>query len=151
MGYYLQAFICRQSDTRLLTEKFDKAISVDIGQGLSLIPMTEELFDQISNFTSSSSVDKFEYMTEYVENKILNAIGDRKFAYVEAEYFGGEGGQMAVIWNNNRRQQILPFGKDKINQVLKDFGVTANEGQDEFLTLGFGLRRDTREWIEDQD
>jgi hypothetical protein len=151
MGYYLQAFICRQSDTRLLTEKFDKAISVDIGQGLSLIPMTEELFDQINNFTSSSSVDKFEYMTEYVENKILNAIGDRKFAYVEAEYFGGEGGQMAVIWNNNRRQQILPFGKDKINQVLKDFGVTANEGQDEFLTLGFGLRRDTREWIEDQD
>jgi hypothetical protein len=151
MGYHLQAFLCRESDTRLLTEKFDKAVSVDIGQGLSFIPMTEELFDQLNNFTSSSSVDRFEYMTEYVEHKILNAMGDRKFAYVEAEYFGGEGGQIAIIWNNNRQQQILPFGQDKINQVLKDFGATANKGEDEFLTLGFALHRNTREWIEDAD
>lgn len=151
MGYYLQAFICRQPDQNLLTERFDKAVSVDLGQGLALVPMTEELFDQINNFCSSSSVDKFEYMTENVEQKVLDAIGDRKFAYVEAEYFGGEGGQMAIIWNNNRREQLLSLGQDKINEVLKSFGVTAKQGQDEFVTLGFGLRRNTREWIEDTD
>ena len=151
MGYYLQGFICRQSDTSLFTDKFDKAVSVELGQGVALIPMTEELFDQINNFSSSPSVEKFEYMTENVEQKVLSAIGDKKIAYVEAEYFGGEGGQIAIIWNNSKREQILLFGQDKINQVLKDFGVTANEGQDEFLTLGFGLRRNTKEWIEDQD
>jgi hypothetical protein len=151
MGYYLQAFICRQSDKSLVIETFDKAVSVDIGQGLSLIPMTEELFDQINDLSSSASVDKFEYLTEKVEQKVLNVIGDKKFAYVEAEYFGGEGAQLAIIWNNNGREQILPFGQDRINQVLKDFGVNANKGQDEFLTLGFGLRRHTREWIEDAD
>jgi hypothetical protein len=89
-----------------LTHKFGKAVSVDLGQGLSLVPMTEELFDQINNFCSSPSVDKFEHMTENVEQKVLDAIGDRKLAYIEAEYFGGEGGQIAIIWNNNRREQI---------------------------------------------
>jgi hypothetical protein len=151
MGYYLQGFICRQSDTSLLTGKFDKAVSVELGQGLALIPMTEELFDQINNFSSSASVDKFEYLTENVERKVLDAIGDKKFAYIEAEYFGGQGGQMAIVWNNNRREQILPFGQDKINQVLKGFGVTANKGQDEFLTIGLGFHRNTKDWIENAE
>ena len=61
---------------------------------------------------------------------------------------GGEGGQMAIIWNNNKRKQLLPFGQDKINQVLKDFNVVAKEGQDEFLTVGLALHRDTGDWIE---
>jgi hypothetical protein len=148
MGYYLQAFICRQSDKNVLTENFDKASSVAIGHGLALIPMTEELFDQINNRTLSSSVDKFEYMTENVEQKILGAIGDRKFAYVEAEYFGGEGGQIGIIWNNHKRQELLAFGQDKINHVLRDFGVIANQNQDEFLTVGLGLHRNTGDWIE---
>lgn len=151
MGYYLQAFICRELDQSLLTKKFDKAVGVGLGQGLALIPMTEDLFDEINNFCSSPSVEKFEYMTENVEQKVLDTIGDRKFAYVEAEYFGGEGGQIAIIWNNNRREQILSFGQDKINEVLRSFSVTTKQGQDEFVTLGFGLRRNTREWIEDTD
>jgi hypothetical protein len=148
MGYYLQAFICRQPDESILKNTFDTAVSVDLGQELALIPMTEELFDQINSLSTSPSVDKFEYMTENVEQKVLDAIGNRRLAYVEAEYFGGKGGQIAIIWCDNRREQLLSFGQNKINEVLKGFGVTANEGQDEFVTLGFGLRRNTREWID---
>jgi hypothetical protein len=151
MGYYLQAFICKQSDKGTFVEIFDKAVGVDIGQELSLIPMSEDLFDQINNLSSSPSIGKFEYMTENVEQKVLDAIGNKKFAYVEAEYFGGKGGQMAILWNNGRREQLLSFGQDKINQVLKEFGVTANKGQDEFLAIGLGLRKNTSDWIENMD
>lgn len=151
MGYNLKAFICREPDQNLLTEKFDWAVSVPLGQELALVPMTEELFDQINNFFTSPAVDKFEYMTENIEQIVLAAIGNRKLAYVEAEYFGGEGGQIAIIWSNNKREQILSFGQNKINEVLKGFGVIAKEGQDEFVTLGFGLRRNTKEWIEEAD
>ena len=151
MGYFLQAFICKQADTNIFTNNFDKAKKIEIGQGLSLIPMTEELFDQINNFVVSNSVDKFEYLTDNIETKILHLIDDKKFAYVEAEYFGGEGGQMAIIWENNKREKFLEFGQDKINEVLKDFGAIAEKGHDEFLTLGFGLRRNTREWLENAD
>ena len=124
---------------------------VVIGQGLCLIPMTEDLFDQINNLAVSNSVDKFEYLTDNIESKILQIIGDKKIAYVEAEYFGGEGGQIAIIWENNKRKKNLEYGQDKINEVLKDFGAIAEKREDEFLTLGFGLRRHTREWLESAD
>jgi hypothetical protein len=149
MGYYLQAFVCNQSDSNLLTKRFDKALAINLEQGLSLIPMTEELFDQINKSNPSPSIPDFEYLTEHVEQEALNTMGDRKFAYIEAHYFGGNGGQIAVTWKNNKRDQLLSFGQDRINQVLQDFGVTAKKGQDEFLTLGFGLRRNTKDWIKD--
>ena len=148
MGYFLQAFICKHSDTNIFTDNFDKAKKVVIGQGLSLIPMTEDLFDQINNLVVSNSVDKFEYLTENIETKILKLIGNTKLAYVEAEYHGGQGGQIAIIWNKNKREKLLAFGQDKINETLKDFGAITENGQDEFLTLGFGLRRNTIEWLE---
>ena len=151
MGYYLQAFICRHSDTNALTNHFDKAIKVDIGQGLDLIPMTDELYDQINNFKALPSVDKFEYLTENIEQEVLNAIGDRKLAYLEAEYFGGNGGQSAIVWNNGKREKLLAFGQDSINQVLTDFGVAVSKGQDAFSTLGLDRHRHTKDWIEDAD
>ena len=145
--YYLQAFICKTIDADCLTEKFDKAVKVDIGQKLSLIPMTEDLFDQINDFSDTVSIDSFEYLTENIENKILLTISERKFSYFEAEYFGGEGGQIAIIWQNNKRQQILSYGQNRINQVLKLFGVIAKKGQDEFDTLGLGRYRETNKWL----
>jgi hypothetical protein len=146
MGYYLQAFICKQTDSSALTSYFDKAKSVSIGQGMILIPMTEDFFDQINNSVVSGSIANFEYLTENMENEILKCIGDKKIAYVEAEYFGGEGGQSAICWENKKRQYILPYGHEKINQVLKDFGVKIKLGKDEFETLGLNRHRHTREW-----
>lgn len=148
MGYYLEAFICFQTEANLLRDKFDKAVSVNIGQGLFLIPLTERLYDQINNFAEPILLNNFEYLSESIERNVLDTLGNAKFAYVEAEYFGGEGGQNAIIWNNGRREQILPFGQDKINQVLRYFGVAAKDGKDEFNTLGFHFHRNTKDWIE---
>ena len=145
--YNLQAFICKSIDTDCLTKKFDKAIKVEIGQELAFIPMTNDLFDQINEFKVSAPIDRFEYLTENIENKILLVIGDRQCSYVEAEYFGGEGGQIAIIWKNNRRQKILSYGQDRISQVLRLFGVIAAKEQDEFDTLGLGLHRTTNKWL----
>ena len=151
MGYYLQAFICKHTDSNILTDRFDKAKKIEIGQGLSLIPMTEELFDQINEFLESNSVGKFEYLTDNIETKILQLIADKKLAYVEAEYFGGEGGQMAIIWNNQKRESFFEYGHECINRVLKDFGVKHKISKDEFDTLELGRYRNTIDWVEDND
>lgn len=151
MGYYLQTFICQQNDANLLTNHFDKAIRVDLDQGLCLIPMTEELFDQINNFEQSNSVDRFEFLTDHIETRVLQLIEDNKVAYVEAAYFGGKGGQIAIIWKNNKRDKLLTFSQGRINDVLKNFGVLTEKGLDEFTTLGFGIKRHTRDWLENTD
>jgi len=151
MGYYLQTFICKQDDAGLLTNHLDKALRVDLDQGLCLIPMTEELFDQINNFEQSNSIDRFEFLTDRIETRVLQLIEDNKVAYVETAYFGGQGGQIAIIWNNNKRDKSLAFGQGRINEILKDFGVLAEKGLDEFTTLGFGIKRHTRDWLENTD
>lgn len=148
MGYFLQAFICKIGDADCLTNAYDKAIRVNMGQGIALIPMTEDLFDQINDCKVSGDIGRFMYLTENIENNILSAIGDRQFSYVEVEYHGGQGGQEAIIWQDRNRFQLLPFDHGRINHVLKYFGVVADEGEDEFTTLGFGRHRYTQNWIE---
>jgi hypothetical protein len=149
MGYYLQAFICKTTDADCLTNVYDKAISVDMGQGVSLIPMTENLFDQINEGKVSADVGDLVYMTENIEHKILTVIGARPFSYVEAEYFGGQGAQEAIIWQDGKRFQLLPSDQDRINHVLKYFGVVVDKGGDEFNALGFGRHRYTENWIDE--
>lgn len=151
MGYYLHAFICRKEESTLLCNHFDKAQKVEIGQGVILLPMTEELFDQINNFSISPAIDKFEYLTENIEREILRIITGSHYAYVEAEYHGGQGGQLAIIWNKNHRESFLEYEQQKINRVLKGFGVQAEIGKDEFDTLGLGRYRNTMDWIEKTD
>jgi hypothetical protein len=150
MSYYLQAFICKQIDANSFTGNFNSASKVALGQGLALIPMTNELFQQINLAIVSNPVDRFEYLTENIESEILKIIGNAKFAYVEAEYFGGRGGQIAIIWENKKRVALLQHGKERINQVLKDFGVVTLQGVDEFSTLDFDRHRKTSQWVGDK-
>ncbi len=149
MGYHLQAFICKNSDSNLLAEPFDKVKAIELGKDLTLIPMTEELYDQINSLVVSDSVSKFAYLTEHIESQVLKFIGNAKVAYIEADYFGGQGGQMAIIWKNNKREYFVEYGQDCINEVLKIFGIKARLFADEFDTLGLGRHRNTIDWLED--
>lgn len=148
MGYYLQAFICKEVDCENFIKTFNNARRITLDQGLVLIPMSEELFEEINNLKLSPSIEKFEFINENIEQLILNVMENKKVAYIEAEYFGGDGGQSVIIWDQNKRLQILEFGQDRINQVLKFFGIIADKGIDEFETLGFHLRRSTQKWLD---
>lgn len=44
-------------------------------------------------------------------------MGDIKFAYTDADYFGGEGGQIAIIWKEQKRIYSSEFGDNEINKV----------------------------------
>jgi hypothetical protein len=66
-------------------------------------------------------------------------------AYISTFYFGGLGGQDAVVWENG----MLVFGptdecyndvwpNSAISQALRKLGIIAAEGKDEFDTVGLG-------------
>jgi hypothetical protein len=78
----------------------------------------------------------------------LNLTIDFPLAYIEAEYFGGEGGQSGIIWKDGKRTAEFAYRQEVINNVLRYFGIIANENQDEFDTLGLGRHRNTRDWME---
>jgi hypothetical protein len=69
-------------------------------------------------------------------------------AYVETEYFGGEGTQAATVWDRG----ATIFGPAEaeagpINQALRRLGVERTAGEDEFDKVGLGRHRRNEDWI----
>ncbi|RYE25948.1 MAG: hypothetical protein EOP51_02255 [Sphingobacteriales bacterium] len=147
MGYFLEAFICHQDDAQVFSKYYRSAKLVDLKQGLVLVPLGEELLNEITTVSSDSNIEGFELLTTDIERQVLNVIDDRPIAYIEAAYHGGDGGQLGLIWAESRRVKLLSFGQGRINDVLKYFGVTAGIGLDEFSTLALGKFRSTKEWV----
>ena len=148
MTYILQAFITKKSTHNKFTDFYKNATAIDIGQELSLIPFTTELFDEINKLTDSMPIGKFEYLTENIEIELLKHFDNVKISYIEAEYFGGQGGQIAIIWEDKKRIYLSDFDDNEINKVLKDFGVIADNGKDEFDTVSLGRKRRTESWLD---
>jgi len=117
MGYYLNAFIGKSRDISCICESYDKAIPVNPDQDVSLIPLTEDLFDQINELDATESIGGFDYLTGTIELNILRAIKEKTLAYVEVTYFGGEGGQTGIIWKDGKRNVELAYGQEAINIV----------------------------------
>jgi hypothetical protein len=71
-------------------------------------------------------------------------------AYVETEYFGGDGVQAAAVWEGG----AIAFGPRQadagpINEALRLLGVERTTAQDEFDTVGLGRHRRNEGWIEE--
>jgi len=118
-----------------------------LGKKIFIIPMTEELYDEINELMNSEDVGKLKYMSKNIENKILTIIGTSCIGYVEAEYFGGQGGQSGIIWQDGRLYQPYDFGSNAINSVLKHLGIIAQKGLDEFDTINMGRHRNNEDWL----
>jgi hypothetical protein len=70
MGYILYAFISKQENLLPIQKAYSQAKLVKLEQGISLIPMTGELYDQINEFTISEDINGFVYLTTNVEDQI---------------------------------------------------------------------------------
>src|SRR5215203_5264740 len=103
MGYYLQAFIGKKKDVETMVRNFNSAKVQYLEQDISLFIFTEELFNEITNLTPSENVEGFEYLCNVIETNVLKITGSVAIGYVEASYFGGEGNQSGVIWENGER------------------------------------------------
>jgi hypothetical protein len=69
-------------------------------------------------------------------------------AYLETDYFGGVGMQLAAFWRDGRQVIDLITEGDKqvhegspINRVLRELGVVALDGRDEFAVQGLARYR----------
>jgi hypothetical protein len=97
--------------------------------------------------------------------ELLQALSRRgKCAYLETNYFGGAGTQIAETWENGERtmgplisydgidnktnQPEMTVVEAAINQVLRAMGIQEQGGMDEFDTLGLGRFRSNRKVLE---
>ena len=107
----------------------------EVGADIPLLPLTDEGAEQMPEPIAAICRE-------------LSACG--RVAYVEAEYFGGEGVQAAVLWENGLQVGGIELSHDAINRVLRALGVDAGAAHDEFEALNLGRHRKTAEWAPDR-
>lgn len=148
MGYYLNSFVGRQERLEKLALQFTSAKVVSLKQGVALVPMTGELFNEINNYRVNNDLKGWEFLTKDVEREILGKIGSDMIAYIEVEFFGGVGGQTGVIWKDGKRVYEEYSKKNVVNSILQQFGVVKDKSSwDEFDSVGLGQHRDTDDWV----
>src|SRR5262245_29013499 len=129
MGYYLQAFIGRKPGLQSIASNYHHAKIVELEQGIAIIPMTDELYDEINKLMPSENIGRFMFMKINVENEILGLTRGAEIGYIEADYHGSAGGQQAILWKDNTRIRLFEFDQDAINSVLQYFEVVKDEGK----------------------
>jgi hypothetical protein len=90
---------------------------------------------------------------ERLHTVVIEISRDTPLAYITTFYFGGQGGQDALVWDKGdlRFSPTSPgyeqnWPNSPISQALRMIGVVAEAGEDEFDTLGLGKNRETHKW-----
>lgn len=56
MGYNLNAFLGRRDELKKIEAKFRTSKIIQLTSDIALIPMTEELFDEINNYRTAEDI-----------------------------------------------------------------------------------------------
>ena len=113
-----------------------------------MVPLTESLLADLQRSGATprggSVSGAFEFLSP--EGEALSA--DTVTAYLETEYFGGEGFERAAVWSHGKIALGPLEGAGSINQALRAMGVSPGEGIEEFEFVGLGRCRSLEEWLE---
>jgi hypothetical protein len=146
MSYELQAVLAKTETLRASALAYQNAHVVVLAQDLAMIPLTDELFEEIGGNGQRDQFYKFSPELECWINRISQ---DSPVAYVEAEYFGGVGCQNALVLINGTRTFGPLHADDAINQALSHLGISVKETAiDGFSTVGLDKHRATGDWVQ---
>jgi hypothetical protein len=149
--HIVEAIIAKKEITKDIEERFVLAKSIELAQGYAMVPLTDELKDDIDDLVGNENIvhDCFEKLSYSICEVILDTARSYEVAYIETEYFGGEGGQSAMVWKDGKVVFGPTSSKDTdspINEALKTIGVRVIKKQDEFDEMKLGWNRDTEKW-----
>ncbi|MFC8201534.1 hypothetical protein ACFUTV_40005 [Streptomyces sp. NPDC057298] len=155
MGYELQAVIAADELLRVASREIPGTRVVSLQQGLSLMPMTDEVFDAVTDGSDGGDLG-FWKLPGGFETLLAKWSSAGPIAYVEAEYFGGVGEQRAAAWAGGSLA-LGPLDKPEkkrfsravspISQALRRFGERKSLGEDEFDAVGLDRHRNNEDWI----
>jgi hypothetical protein len=157
MGYYLQAVVATHPVLSTLAGAIKEAHIVPLGQQLSLLPMTDALFDAVT-IANAPQPNGFWKMPAGFDHALAACSTTGPIAYLEADYFGGTGSQNAQVWDSGHsvlgplhlaENQPIPADSGPISQALRRLGVDKGHHHDEFDAVGLGRHRDTDDWLAD--
>jgi len=145
MSYIIQALIGKMDALDKHVTEFQHLHIIALAQGMALVPLTNDLYDEIG---SGNEIDHFQKLSPAVERWAMQMSCNSPIAYIEAEFFGGIGDQGSMVWYGNTRVAGPIYSQDAINQALRFLGVQTGSAHDEFAAVGLGQFRYTHHWIQ---
>lgn len=122
-----------------------------------MVPLSESWLQQVqrsaeqgaraSSVAGPVSDSLFEFLSPTMEQWFRGLSTGTAIAYVETEYFAGEGFERAVVWRDGAPVLGPLDGAGAINRALKFLGVVAEPGREEFDVVGLGRHRTLEEWL----
>ena len=131
------------------------AVLVLLRQGVAMVPMTDELFDAVTEGATDGPLG-FRKLPGGFDRVLADWSAAGWIGYVEAEYFGGVGSQRAALWADGHltvgplcvaEGQDWPAEGSPISRVLARLGVDRTGHYDEFDAAGLAEHRDTEDWL----
>jgi hypothetical protein len=125
---------------------------VDLHAGLGMVPLSESLLREIQREGRGSEgtahvAGVFEFMNAPLESWVRALSRGSAVAYLETEYYGGEGFERSAVFRESNVVLGPLDGAGAINRALRVLGVAAKPGQEEFDVVGLGRHRSLEEWL----
>lgn len=145
MAYTLQVLIAKQGT--LTSLPIDGGVVVRLGQDFEMLPFTGAFIQKHQIAFLPLTDEGLEQLPENVKALCAKYSVNGQLAYVEAEFFGGDGVQGCAVFRNGETV-MGPFVSDvAINEALVMLGAKKLSFHDEFDAVGLNEHRDTDAWI----
>ena len=155
--HWIQAIVSSPAVLKLSLAHLPGAVICQLEQGLALIPLTNKVeadLQRIENGSAQSVVPHSGEICPGVASIASMLSMHAPVIYLATFIHGGTGGQDAIVWRDG--QVVLCIGDDDeamsawpnspISRALRQIGVTAKAGQDEFDAIGLGRFRSNDSW-----
>jgi hypothetical protein len=145
MAYTLQALIAKAGT--LKRGAIEQAHVVTLKAGFEMIPFTSA-FLSVHKLPFLPLVDEGQsQLPESIAEICVALTTSGESAYVEAEFFGGDGTQAGVVFRNGQIEVGPIVEEEAINLVIAELGDTNHFAMDAFEELGLGGHRETDAWL----
>jgi hypothetical protein len=151
MAYVLSGLIARRETLATAVG----LVVVELPAGMALAPLARPFWEE-RGVASLPLIDAMEDGADVgeafwrVAEMFAQLSMQSPIAYVEAEFWAGEGTQASVVWREGKAAREPLYAPNAISRTLKEIGVRAL-GSDEFDALDLGRHRSVEHWLAAQD
>ena len=142
MGHCIQAIVSSSSVADSIQRVYPQLPRANAPQAFAILPVEADFIDAVTAARPPQSTETFMLLTDGFRDLLCELSLFGRLAYVETDYFGGVGGQGAVVYSN-RKVLMEPVwgGIGTINRALELIGVEELRAGDRFAALGLdGVR-----------
>ena len=150
--YCLYGIVGKSRDLLHKNLAYPGARVVHLEQGIGMIPISEDLLNDIERGETSLGAPKepgFEFLSDVVLAWVQRLSKGTTLAYLEAEFISGEGTESAVVWRDGVMVLGPLQGTGAVNRALRTLGVSVPARREEFEVVGLGKHRSPEEWLKE--